>query len=178
MKPDLPLGQLPILKVDGETYVQSVAIMRYAAARAGLPALNPVQELRSNMLVDTLNEVFKKTVLPAFAAANAGAPEDKVKNFYGSIQGGAEEAAKKIEKMLTVLKIDDATNADLVSLADFFVLNAYVFFNDKKVNCAKVFEEFAPTAMRMVNRLRKVVKDADKIDAAVNEAMTGQFTPF
>ena len=36
---------------------------------------------------------------------------DKVNNFYGSIQGGAEEAAKKIEKMLTVLKIDDATNA-------------------------------------------------------------------
>jgi len=66
----------------------------------------------------------------------------------------------------------------LVSLADFFVLNAYVFFNDSKVNCGGQFQEFAPTAMRMVNRLTRLVKDADKIDAAVAEALEGQFTPF
>ena len=75
---DLPLGQLPILKIDGETYAQSVAIMRFAAAQAGLPALNPVQELRSNMLVDTMTEIFDKTVGPAFAAANSGPAEGKL----------------------------------------------------------------------------------------------------
>ena len=36
---------------------------------------------------------------------------DKAKNFYASIQDGAEAAAKKIEKILTLMKIDDATNA-------------------------------------------------------------------
>ena len=36
---------------------------------------------------------------------------DKAKNFYTSIQEGAEAAAKKIEKILTLMKIDDATNA-------------------------------------------------------------------
>ena len=66
----------------------------------------------------------------------------------------------------------------MVSLADFFVLNAYVFFNDSKVNCGGQFQEFAPTAMRMVNRLTRVAKDADKIDVAVVEALEGQFTPF
>lgn len=69
-------------------------------------------------------------------------------------------------------------DSDLISLADFFVLNAYVFFNDSKVNCASQFQEFAPTAMRMVNRLTRLVKDADKIDAVVEEALAGQFTPF
>ena len=69
-------------------------------------------------------------------------------------------------------------DSDLISLADFFVLNAYVFFNDSKVKCAQQFQEFAPTAMRMVNRLTKHVKDADKIDAAVEDALAGQFTPF
>ena len=49
--------------------------MRFAAAQAGLPALNPVQELRSNMLVDTMTEIFDKTVGPAFAAANSGPAE-------------------------------------------------------------------------------------------------------
>merc|ERR1712151_94198 len=181
MKADLPLGQLPILKVDGETFCQSVAIMRFAAAQAGLPALDAKQELRSNMLVDSMTEIFDKTVGPAFAAANAGAAEDKAKNFYASIQDGAEETAKKIQKVLTMMKIEengDATNQDLVSLADFFVLNAYVFFNDSKVKCAQQFQEFAPTAMGMVNRLTKLVKDADKINATVEEALAGQFTPF
>ena len=99
--------------------------MRFAAAQADLPALDAKQELRSNMLVDTMTEIFDKTVSPAFAAANAGAPEgeliilknqsfigplDKAKNFYASIQDGAEETAKKIEKVLTLMKIDDATN--------------------------------------------------------------------
>ena len=69
-------------------------------------------------------------------------------------------------------------DSDLISLADFSVLNAYVFFNDSKVKCAQQFQEFAPTAMRMVNRLTKHVKDADKIDAAVEDALAGQFTPF
>ena len=36
--------------------------------------------------------------------------KDKAKNFYDSIQDGAEETAKKIEKVLTLMKIDDATN--------------------------------------------------------------------
>ena len=99
--------------------------MRFAAAQADLPALDAKQELRSNMLVDTMTEIFDKTVGPAFAAANAGAPEgeliikkisllsallDKAKNFYASIQDGAEETAKKIEKVLTLMNIDDATN--------------------------------------------------------------------
>ena len=52
--------------------------MRFAAAQADLPALDAKQELRSNMLVDTMTEIFDKTVGPAFAAANAGAPEGKL----------------------------------------------------------------------------------------------------
>ena len=68
--------------------------------------------------------------------------------------------------------------SDLISLADFFVLNAYVFYNDKKVDCAAAFQINAPTAMRMVNKLTKVVDDADNIDKAVMEAYEGQFTPF
>ena len=79
----------------------------------------------------------------------------------------------------TVKKLESQWfDSDLVSLADFFVLNAYVFFNDSKVKCAQQFQEFAPTAMKMVNRLTRLVKDADKIDAAVEEALAGQFTPF
>ena len=52
--------------------------MRYAAAEAGLPQLDAKQELRSNMLIDTMGEIFDQTVGPAFAAANAVAPEGEL----------------------------------------------------------------------------------------------------
>ena len=105
---DLPLGQLPILKVDGETFVQSVAIMRFAAAQAGLPALDPVQELRSNMLVDTMTEIFDKTVGPAFAAANAGHAEGKsiISSFvYGHYRAFKTRQRTSMPRFKKVLKI-------------------------------------------------------------------------
>ena len=57
-------------------------------------------------------------------------------------------------------------------------MNAYVFYNDAKVNCGEVLQTHAPTAMRIINRLTKLVDDADKIDVAVTEALAGQFAPF
>ena len=57
-------------------------------------------------------------------------------------------------------------------------MNAYVFYNDAKVNCGEAFQTHAPTAMRIINRLTRLVDDADKIDVAVTEALAGQFAPF
>ena len=73
---DLPLGQLPILKVDGEDFCQSIAIARYAASQCDdMPKLDAKQELRSNMLIDTLGECFDGMVKPAFQKCSAG-PEE------------------------------------------------------------------------------------------------------
>lgn len=73
---DLPLGQLPILKVDGEDFCQSIAIARYAASQCDdMPKLDAKQELRSNMLIDTLNECFEGMVKPAFQKCSTG-PEE------------------------------------------------------------------------------------------------------
>lgn len=41
LKPTLPLGQLPVLQVDGTIYAQSMAIARYAAKLAGLYQRTP-----------------------------------------------------------------------------------------------------------------------------------------
>jgi len=175
IKPGLPLGQLPLLKVDGETYVQSVAIARFAAAQAGLPTLDARQLLRSNMLIDTLNELFDKSVIPAFAKASAGPAEERSNTFYGAIREGAVEAAQKLEKVLSLLNIDDSTNSGLVSLSDYYVLNTYVFYNDSKVNSGDVFSTNAPTAMKIVNKL---IRDCEKTKVFVEKAKKEQFIHF
>ena len=61
------------------------------------------------------------------------------------------------------------------SLSDFFLLNAYVFYTDSKVNSAEAFKTHAPTAMKVVE---KMIGQCDKIKGAVEKAQQGQFCPF
>merc|ERR1711862_586541 len=41
-KPSLPLGQLPVIEVDGKTYPQSMALARYAARLSDLYPSDPL----------------------------------------------------------------------------------------------------------------------------------------
>ena len=70
----LPLGQVPVLKVDGQMYCQTQAINAYCGKLAKLPALSDIEELKNHMMNETTNEVFAAMIKPAFAAI-AGAGE-------------------------------------------------------------------------------------------------------
>lgn len=74
MKPTLPLGQVPILEVDGVVYVQSMAMARFAAKISGLYPHDPVTALRVDMIAETLTEL---------------------RNAYSSILHGDMDAALK-----------------------------------------------------------------------------------
>ena len=58
MKPKTPLGSLPLLKIDGATHIQSIAMARYAAKLAGLYPTDPIQELYVDEVMDTLNDLI------------------------------------------------------------------------------------------------------------------------
>jgi glutathione S-transferase len=57
LKPSLPLGQVPVLEVDGTTYSQSMAIARYAAKLTGLYPQDPLECLRVDMASESLIDV-------------------------------------------------------------------------------------------------------------------------
>ncbi|RLN73273.1 hypothetical protein BBJ28_00021681 [Nothophytophthora sp. Chile5] len=57
LKPSLPLGQVPVLQVDGTTYPQSMAIARYAAKLTGLYPQDPVECLRADVVSESLVDV-------------------------------------------------------------------------------------------------------------------------
>lgn len=60
IKPTTPLGSVPILKIDGVDYVQSVALARYAGRLAGWYPEDAVEALVVDEMMDSLNEVMSK----------------------------------------------------------------------------------------------------------------------
>ncbi len=56
-KETLPLGQLPILEIDGKSLFQSIAICRYLAKKVGLVGNTAVEDYEIDNAVDNLNDL-------------------------------------------------------------------------------------------------------------------------
>lgn len=53
----MPLGQMPILEVDGKRAHQSLAITRYLAKQVGLVGVDAWEDLQIDTAVDTINDL-------------------------------------------------------------------------------------------------------------------------
>lgn len=60
IKPTTPLGSVPVLKIDGVSHCQSVALARYAGRLAGWYPEDPLEALVVDEMLDSLNEVMAK----------------------------------------------------------------------------------------------------------------------
>lgn len=58
LKPMTPLGQLPLLKIDGHEYCQTRSLTRYAAKKAGWYPSDPLEALKCDEAADTLSEIM------------------------------------------------------------------------------------------------------------------------
>lgn len=52
----MPMGQMPVLEVDGKRVHQSLAMCRYVAKVIGVAGNNPFEDLQIDAIVDTINE--------------------------------------------------------------------------------------------------------------------------
>lgn len=68
-----PLGQLPVLDVDGAQHCQSIAISAYAAKLAGLYPATPLAQLEADEVVATMDELWNK-----IGATTKDKPETRV----------------------------------------------------------------------------------------------------
>ncbi|XP_066289583.1 glutathione S-transferase 1-like isoform X1 [Branchiostoma lanceolatum] len=57
LKPKTPMGQLPILEVDGTEICQSKAIARLIAKEVGMAGKTPLEQARADMIADTVDEL-------------------------------------------------------------------------------------------------------------------------
>lgn len=51
-----PLGQLPLLEIDGKVMFQSLAIARFLAKKFGLYSEDPLEAYEIDNVVDTIND--------------------------------------------------------------------------------------------------------------------------
>ena len=60
-----------MLKIDGKSFCQSAALVRYAAHYARLSDCDDLENFTSDMVISTIDEVFEKITMPAFKARMA-----------------------------------------------------------------------------------------------------------
>ena len=60
IKPTTPLGSVPVLKIDGKTYCQSLSLLRYAGKLAGFYPEDPLEALKVDQALDSINELVSK----------------------------------------------------------------------------------------------------------------------
>uniref|UniRef100_A0A182YLZ8 glutathione transferase n=1 Tax=Anopheles stephensi TaxID=30069 RepID=A0A182YLZ8_ANOST len=73
LKPTMPMGQMPVLEVDGKRVHQSLAMCRYVAKQINLAGDNPLEALQIDAIVDTINDFRLKIAIVAYE------PDDMVK---------------------------------------------------------------------------------------------------
>merc|ERR1711976_256356 len=62
VKPKLPYGQLPVVKVDGEVICQSITIARYLANQFGLGGRTNIEKAQADEIADVVNDLIDKRI--------------------------------------------------------------------------------------------------------------------
>lgn len=73
LKPSMPMGQMPVLEVDGKRVHQSISMARFLAKTVGLGGTNHWEDLQIDIVVDTINDFRLKIAVVSYE------PEDEIK---------------------------------------------------------------------------------------------------
>jgi len=77
----MPLGGLPVLKIDGQTFCQTKAINKYLARKAGLLGKTNIEQLKVDMLLESRQDYAEKTMFAAFPIVCKEFPPDPNQQF-------------------------------------------------------------------------------------------------
>lgn len=93
----MPLGQMPVLEVDGKILHQSVSITRFVAKKVGLAGSNDLEAAEIDIAVDTVNEFRAKLASVAYEE-DASIQEKKRPHLESEV---IPFYLKKLEQMAT-----------------------------------------------------------------------------
>lgn len=92
-----PSGQFPTLVVDGETYVESGAILRYTGRVAGLYPTDPLEQLKQDQIIEMVQCLSDCNPLLNFNDCEGPEYKAKFDKFYQNTDG----KLKQLETILT-----------------------------------------------------------------------------
>ncbi|KAJ6638718.1 Glutathione S-transferase [Pseudolycoriella hygida] len=159
-KESLPLGQIPILEIDGKVLYQSIAICRYLAKKVGLVGTTAMEDYEIDNAVDNLNDL-RARIAAGFYEQNAAVKAEKmevIRNvtvpfFLNKLDAIAKENNGHFA-------LNKFTWADVYFTGMINYLNSMVGFNltENHPNLKKVVEntESAPGIKEWVERRPKV----------------------
>ncbi|TMW63436.1 hypothetical protein Poli38472_002377 [Pythium oligandrum] len=152
LKPKLPLGQLPLLELDGKAYIQSMAIARYAGRLGGIYPSDPVAALKVDMMLETLHEAMDKYVDVRFHTKDAELQAEKAKV-------AADQFFPKIFNFVEKTVEGKFFFGDEISLADLYLF-------DVVTNCMHVgFTDFSFDSYPKVQAIVEAVKATPRVAA-------------
>ena len=71
---EFPMGQVPVMKIGEEVFCQQRAIEDYAAKKAGLLGKTDVDQMKIEMIMETMNEIYLQGFIKAFMASTVEFP--------------------------------------------------------------------------------------------------------
>lgn len=147
----VPLGQLPILEIDGKVLVQSVAMARFAAKKAGMYPADDVKALLVDSVLETVNDM------------SASAPQDPDKEVKKTKREAWTQ--NKLPMFLNYLEnnIDDEGPymfGKELGLADLFLFNTV---NSFKTAGYDYVPATAVDGYPKLNRLYEAAKDNEVV---------------
>ncbi|PIK41815.1 sigma class glutathione-s-transferase 2 [Apostichopus japonicus] len=125
LKSTLPLGQMPLLYVDGKVFPQSNAIHRYVASELGFYGDTALERLEVDVIMETGLELSPKV-------AGIFAESDDAKKAELKKQLKEEHIPKTLEKLEKLLKENNGGKGwfvrDKITVADIGVFNMFFDF--------------------------------------------------
>jgi len=177
-KSETPLGQVPLLRVNGKEFCQSTAIVNYCAKLAKIDQLEPLEALKVDMFVETAKEVFDKMRLssyPALQSVKAEEDPDWQKRgaaFFELFKKNADEKFALMEKCVSVLGVENEFVAGKETLADYYC----VFWLMCAQDCG-LDGDLEKSAPSVVNIAKNVMAKNKAVEAFANDKET-KFWPW
>ncbi|KAI1712186.1 putative glutathione S-transferase gst-36 [Ditylenchus destructor] len=163
-KDDMPLGQVPVLEVDGVKIGQSLAISRFIAHEYGLAGENALENARLDMIADLVQDATYSDGIKLWPMVLLGFIQvpDKEAYFKEKVRPSLDNYASLFEKFLvengnqTLLGGDKVTWVDVLA-AEFF--SKFVDFGEK--DCLEAY----PHIQNLIDRIHNLPAIRKHIDA-------------
>jgi len=125
MKEKMPMGQLPVLEVDGEQLCQSTAIARYLARDCGLAGKNNWDMARADMIVDGIFDMWghlKDVYMPKLQGDKKTADENWAKLSDSTLKLFLDNNTRFLNENGGVWFVGDSLTWADIAIAEFMAV--------------------------------------------------------
>ncbi|GMT05311.1 hypothetical protein PENTCL1PPCAC_27485 [Pristionchus entomophagus] len=135
VKADMPLGQVPVLEVDGSTKLaQTMTILRYIANQHGLAGRNPEENAKLDMIAECVQEminapkIFNWALIVLDKCCDITTEDQKNDFFKHKVTPEIEAYAPKIERFLLANGNNGLFMGDTETWVDVFAAEVFTKF--------------------------------------------------